>query len=227
MTVRLNSEGIELGEIEAELLRQRTVAGLAAAMDESRRERSNQCIVPIRPVEGGPSLFCICAVSGLVLYYREMAEALDPTISVHGIQAIGGDGQDEPLTTVAQMARRLRNEGEDVLLLVVDALGPALKVGTGAFWRRTIRRLRGSRILGLARGLVYRGRRWIQKRLGRVDPIIEVAESDNIRTASVAIYEASTSYRRKRCLGWCDGSWERCFIDWPAKRNARSSKATS
>lgn len=49
-------------------------------------------------------LFCVHAIGGGVLYYRNLAKYLDPDQPVYGIEARGLDGKQPPLTKIEDMA---------------------------------------------------------------------------------------------------------------------------
>lgn len=51
-----------------------------------------------------PPLFCIHAIGGGALYYRDLVEYLDPQQPVYGLEARGLDGQETPSTSIEDMA---------------------------------------------------------------------------------------------------------------------------
>lgn len=51
-----------------------------------------------------PPLFCIHAIGGGALYYRNLVEHIDPNQPVYGLEARGLDGQESPFTSIKDMA---------------------------------------------------------------------------------------------------------------------------
>ncbi len=54
--------------------------------------------------EQKPPLFCIHAIGGGALYYRDLVEYLDPNQPVYGLEARGLDGKEPPFTSIKDMA---------------------------------------------------------------------------------------------------------------------------
>jgi len=63
-------------------------------------------LVPLRTSGSKPPLFCIHPDHGLVLFYQALANRLPPDQPVYGLQAMGVDGGDAPLTSLEAMAAR-------------------------------------------------------------------------------------------------------------------------
>jgi amino acid adenylation domain-containing protein len=115
-----------LGEIERRfnvnlplsiLLRRQTCADLcdllapgssAALLAEAQSWR------PLVQIQAGngerPPVFCIHAVGGNVLYYRQLSDVLPDSQGVYGLQSVGLDGVTPPLESIPQMAERYRAE---------------------------------------------------------------------------------------------------------------------
>jgi thioesterase domain-containing protein len=60
--------------------------------------------VPIRPQGSGIPLFCVHAVGGHVLEYRDLARHLGPGSPFYALQAQGLDGERQPIRRVEEMA---------------------------------------------------------------------------------------------------------------------------
>ncbi len=65
---------------------------------------SNSILVPIKTNGNQPPLFCIHPVGGNVLCYADLARHLDRDYPVYGLQSLGLDGQQQPLTDLEEMA---------------------------------------------------------------------------------------------------------------------------
>ncbi len=100
----------------ATLLHSATCSGLAGLADRattSAQEGLEQWRPLVLIQQGGnmhPPLFCIHAIGGNVLYYRQLADVLPPEQTVYGLQAIGLDGLTPPLESISEMAQRYRAE---------------------------------------------------------------------------------------------------------------------
>lgn len=87
----------------ATLFQAATVAELAALL----RQKDSLSWRPLVPIQAGgqkPPIFCVHALSGNVLYLRDLAKHLGSEQPFYGLQAQGLDGEMEPLTNVEQMA---------------------------------------------------------------------------------------------------------------------------
>jgi len=67
-------------------------------------------LVPLQRGGSRPPLFCVHGSGGHVFFYRDLAKALGPDQPVYGLQAVGLDGNEPPLTDVAAMAERYVDE---------------------------------------------------------------------------------------------------------------------
>ncbi|MGD0013728.1 MAG: alpha/beta fold hydrolase, partial [Bryobacteraceae bacterium] len=81
-----------------------TIEALARRLAEDGSAVAPSCLVPLQPSGGRTPLFCVHASPGTVLLYRQLAGRLAPDQPVHGLQAVGLDGDQAPLTTVGEMA---------------------------------------------------------------------------------------------------------------------------
>jgi amino acid adenylation domain-containing protein len=102
-----------------------TVEGMARAIREQESWRS-QTLVPIRPGGSHPPLLCVHAGGGSVMGYLDLVRALSPDIPVYGLEAIGLEGTEPPLTSVAEMAERYAADA-----VALGAEGPVGIVGWG------------------------------------------------------------------------------------------------
>ncbi|NEQ64891.1 MAG: amino acid adenylation domain-containing protein [Symploca sp. SIO2D2] len=64
----------------------------------------NSILVPIKTSGNKTPLFCIHPVGGNVLCYADLASYLDRDYPVYGLQSLGLDGQQPPITSVEEMA---------------------------------------------------------------------------------------------------------------------------
>jgi len=63
-------------------------------------------LVPLRASGSKPPLFCIHPDHGLVLFYQALANRLPPDQPIYGLQAVGVDGEEAPLSSLEAMAAR-------------------------------------------------------------------------------------------------------------------------
>jgi non-ribosomal peptide synthase protein (TIGR01720 family) len=89
-----------------------------------RRERFRSLVVIRRGHARVPPLFLIHAGGLEVLFYRELADHLDPQLSVYGLQPVGLDGRESPLDDVRTIARRYLGE-----IQAVHPRGPYFLLG--------------------------------------------------------------------------------------------------
>jgi thioesterase domain-containing protein/malonyl CoA-acyl carrier protein transacylase/acyl carrier protein len=93
------------------LLQAPTVARLATLIATQRAQPERAPHLPALMVElqaGDPArkpLVLLHPVGGHVYFYRQLVRHLDPQLPVYGIRAQGVEGEAEPLTSVAEMAR--------------------------------------------------------------------------------------------------------------------------
>jgi thioesterase domain-containing protein len=85
-----------------------------------------QTLVPIRPGGSRPPVFCVHAGGGSVMGYLDLVRALDADIPVYGLESVGLDGGQPPLTRVGEMVDRYAAEIE-----ALDPAGPVSVVGWG------------------------------------------------------------------------------------------------
>jgi acyl-CoA synthetase (AMP-forming)/AMP-acid ligase II/thioesterase domain-containing protein/acyl carrier protein len=95
-------------------------ASTVAEMAERIGSTSNaRCVVPIQPNGSRPPLFCVHDVNGNVLNFRVLAAYLGTEQPVYGVQSVGLDGSEAPLTQIEDMAARYVTE-----LRAVQPFGP-------------------------------------------------------------------------------------------------------
>ncbi|MEM7130727.1 MAG: amino acid adenylation domain-containing protein [Chloroflexota bacterium] len=98
------------------LLNAPTISQLANIVRNHSETSSWSCLVKIR--EGldatRPPLFLFHGAGGAVLLYRELANQLDPGVTVYGLQAWGLNGEHPPHQTIEEMAQRYLDEIEQV-----------------------------------------------------------------------------------------------------------------
>ncbi|AOX02683.1 non-ribosomal peptide synthetase [Moorena producens PAL-8-15-08-1] len=87
----------------ATLFKSPTIEQLASLLGSSVNTQ-NPILVGIKTSGNQPPLFCIHPVGGNVLCYAELARHLAQDYPVYGLQSLGLDGQQQPLTSVEEMA---------------------------------------------------------------------------------------------------------------------------
>ncbi|WP_406498901.1 amino acid adenylation domain-containing protein [Streptomyces sp. NBC_00846] len=86
----------------ASLLNASTVAAQAASL-VARRPRQLRTLVPLRLGTGRPT-FCVAPVGGTAFCYLDLARSLPGDGPVHGLQSVGIEPGEHPLTSVADIA---------------------------------------------------------------------------------------------------------------------------
>ena len=87
----------------ATLFQNPTIEQLASLLGSSVNTK-NSILVGIKISGSQPPLFCIHPVGGNVLCYADLARHLAKDYPVYGLQSLGLDGQQQPLTSVEEMA---------------------------------------------------------------------------------------------------------------------------
>lgn len=100
------------------LFQRPTVTDLAHALASEPGVGPWESLVPIQPGGTRIPFFCIHAIDGDIVCYSELASQLGPDQPLYGLRARGLDGEQEPHTSVAEMAahyvaelRRFQPEG--------------------------------------------------------------------------------------------------------------------
>jgi amino acid adenylation domain-containing protein len=94
----------------ATLLQAPTIRALAALLAEQNWQPSWSSLVALQPAGTRPPFFCIHAVGGNVLEYYELARRFSPDQPFYALQAVGLDGQQPPLQSIAAMAAHYLRE---------------------------------------------------------------------------------------------------------------------
>ncbi|HEY9801022.1 MAG TPA: thioesterase domain-containing protein, partial [Leptolyngbyaceae cyanobacterium] len=81
-----------------------TVEQLATLLRQETISQLKSPLVPIQPSGSKPPLFCIHPIGGNVLCYADLARNLGSQQPVYGLQAIGLNQQEEPLSCIEDMA---------------------------------------------------------------------------------------------------------------------------
>lgn len=81
-------------------------------------------LVPIKPEGTKPPLYIVHGIGLSVMVFHSLAKNMDPDQPVYGIQAWGLDGDEEPLTTIEEMAGRYVSQ-----VLEHNPRGPYLLAG--------------------------------------------------------------------------------------------------
>jgi thioesterase domain-containing protein/acyl carrier protein len=86
------------------LFQAQTIAELAAVIGQDESFAPLSSLVKIKSGNSQPPLFCVHAIGGNVLQYYPMADYLCQDQPVYGLQALGLDGKQAPLTSIEDMA---------------------------------------------------------------------------------------------------------------------------
>ncbi|OLT59486.1 alpha/beta fold hydrolase [Moorena bouillonii] len=89
----------------ASLLMAPTVAQLVNQLRQDQGAAPWSSVVPIQPNGSKPPLFCIHGAGGNILSFRDLARYLGSEQPFYGLQSLGLDGKQTPLSTVEDMAR--------------------------------------------------------------------------------------------------------------------------
>jgi amino acid adenylation domain-containing protein len=126
-----------------------TIGRLGDLLREERWVPSWSSLVPIRRQGSKVPLFCVHGVGGNVMGFRDLATHLSPDQPVYGIQAVGLDGRQAPLTRVEDMARHYIEE-----IRVVQPQGPYHLAGASFGGTVAFEIARQLRVAGSEVGLV-------------------------------------------------------------------------
>jgi len=88
----------------ATLFTEPTIEGQASLLKAARNTQIFSPLVPIKPTGSLPPFFCIHPGGGNVLCYAALARQLDVEQPFYGLQSIGLNGQQDPLTRISDMA---------------------------------------------------------------------------------------------------------------------------
>ncbi|MGQ4712493.1 amino acid adenylation domain-containing protein [Streptomyces anulatus] len=94
--------GVEVGI--ATLFRAPNVAEFTERMGAGVEEDPFEVLLPLRPGNGGPALFCVHPAAGISWTYSGLLRHIDPEIPVYGIQARGLAGPAELPESIGEMA---------------------------------------------------------------------------------------------------------------------------
>ena len=81
-----------------------TVAQFSEYINSQQQSTQSSILVPIKTSGNQPPLFCIHPVGGNVLCYADLTRNLDRDYPIYGLQSLGLDGKQSPLTSVEEMA---------------------------------------------------------------------------------------------------------------------------
>lgn len=81
-----------------------TIAGLGNTLDEQQNCLPWSPLVAIQPFGKNPPFFCVHPIFGTVFPYYELAHSLGIDQPFYGLQPVGVDGQEQPLTCIEDMA---------------------------------------------------------------------------------------------------------------------------
>ena len=88
------------------LLQAGTIEQLARAIQQDSSSETWSSLITIAEGNLGqhPPLFCLHPIGGGALYYRDLAEYLDPNQPIYGIESRGLNGKEPPFTSIREMA---------------------------------------------------------------------------------------------------------------------------
>jgi thioesterase domain-containing protein/acyl carrier protein len=81
-----------------------TVAGLVPRLGVSSQQSMFDVLLPLRPRDSGPKLFCIHPATGMSWRYVGLARQLPPEVALYGLQARGLTGDESAAASVDEMA---------------------------------------------------------------------------------------------------------------------------
>jgi amino acid adenylation domain-containing protein len=87
-----------------ELFLNPNIENLAASLTSQTEFPSWSPLVPIQPLGSNPPFFCVHPIFGVVFPYYELAHHLGKNQPFYGLQPIGLDGKNAPLTRIEDMA---------------------------------------------------------------------------------------------------------------------------
>jgi amino acid adenylation domain-containing protein len=91
-------------EALADMLSQDKITENQVLAASHKHKQNTSCLVPIQPHGSKPPFFCIHPAGGEVLCYRPLALYLGTDQPFYGIQSLGLDGTQPPLTRIEEMA---------------------------------------------------------------------------------------------------------------------------
>lgn len=97
----------------ATLFQSPTIEQLANLLQDSKPIFTSP-LIPIQPQGSLPPLFCIHPAGGHVFCYVELADRLRPNRPVYGLQALGLEGDRQPLIKVEDMAHNYINAIQEI-----------------------------------------------------------------------------------------------------------------
>jgi thioesterase domain-containing protein len=83
---------------------------IAKMAEHINQQGPSACVVPIQPKGSRPPFFCVSHVEGEILSLRNLARRLGEDQPFYGIQAVGIDGKQAPLTRIEDMAAHYLRE---------------------------------------------------------------------------------------------------------------------
>ncbi len=86
------------------LFEEATIEYIAQKIREEGRDADWSALVPIQPHGNRPPFFCIHGQTGDVLWFRELGQQLAPEQPLYGLQSRGLDGEQEPISSIEEMA---------------------------------------------------------------------------------------------------------------------------
>jgi amino acid adenylation domain-containing protein len=94
----------------ATLFQAQTIEEFAAVISQDEWSAPWSSLVKIQPGNSKPPLFCVHSIGGNILEYYQMAHYIGQDQPVYGLQALGLDGKQAPLTSIEDMARHYIQE---------------------------------------------------------------------------------------------------------------------
>ena len=92
------------------LFRARTIESLAEVLVEDNASSPMKALIPIQAAGNNPPLFFVHLIGGNVLSFAELPKFIGQEQPLYGLQAIGLDGQEQPIDNIEEMAARYIEE---------------------------------------------------------------------------------------------------------------------
>ncbi|WP_377863492.1 amino acid adenylation domain-containing protein [Bacillus sp. R86525] len=87
-----------------------TIEGIAKMLEKESNNNENDVIVELHPSENKQTLSLVHPVGGNIFCYTGLLKLLEPNYQVYGFKAPGIDGNEKPITSIRELAKRYVSE---------------------------------------------------------------------------------------------------------------------